>query len=159
MIRKAILVMLTLAAVGVLYMWVCQDDLRFNLWENHVAVVFRGWTAGCIFWNPENSGASWKAEQIVSQTANGMVSQGWFGSVFLTGSSMNYPESNVSVLLSLYLVPAWLLFVLFVAYPTFAFIRGPLRRYRRHKRGRCLACGYDLRGSQGGCPECGATRN
>ena len=37
---------------------------------------------------------------------------------------------------------------------------GPLaaRRFIRHKRGRCIKCGYDLRGTSGGgggCPECG----
>ncbi len=33
-----------------------------------------------------------------------------------------------------------------------------LRRYVRRKRGRCIKCGYDLRGHSGGevCPECGS---
>lgn len=35
-----------------------------------------------------------------------------------------------------------------------------LRRFFRHKRGLCLACGYDLRGSPGErCPECGLQRS
>ena len=41
-------------------------------------------------------------------------------------------------------------------YPTIAFIRGPLRRWRRKKKGLCLKCGYDLTGNESGvCPECG----
>ncbi len=52
-------------------------------------------------------------------------------------------------------VPYWLPLPLFAAYPIIAFIRGPLRRYRRRKRGLCVACGYDLRGSPGRCSECG----
>jgi len=42
------------------------------------------------------------------------------------------------------------------AYPMIAFVRGPLRRRRRRKRGLCVACGYDLTGNVSGvCSECG----
>lgn len=45
---------------------------------------------------------------------------------------------------------------LFLAYPTMAFIRGPVRRWRRRRMGLCLKCGYDLTGNVTGiCPECG----
>ncbi len=51
----------------------------------------------------------------------------------------------------------WLVAVFVSAYPTLAFIRGPLRRHRRRKRGLCLKCGYNLTGNTSGvCPECGA---
>ncbi len=41
------------------------------------------------------------------------------------------------------------------AYPLSAFIRGPLRRRGRRRRGLCLGCGYDLTGNVSGlCPEC-----
>ena len=41
-------------------------------------------------------------------------------------------------------------------YPTFTIIRGPIRRYRRRRKGLCLKCGYNLTGNESGiCPECG----
>ncbi len=53
-------------------------------------------------------------------------------------------------------LPVWLPSILFAAYPAFAFIRGPLRRYRRRKKGLCIKCGYNLMGlPEPRCPECG----
>jgi hypothetical protein len=53
----------------------------------------------------------------------------------------------------------WSLFGLCCIYPTVVAVRGPLRRYRRRKRGACLQCGYDLTGNVSGrCPECGEPR-
>jgi len=44
-------------------------------------------------------------------------------------------------------------------YPIIAlvtFIRGPVRCWRRSRKGLCIACGYDLTGNvSGACPECG----
>ncbi|MEZ0267835.1 MAG: hypothetical protein ACAI43_24170, partial [Phycisphaerae bacterium] len=37
--------------------------------------------------------------------------------------------------------------------------RSLLRDRRRRRQGRCLGCGYDLRGSSGACPECGREPN
>lgn len=52
--------------------------------------------------------------------------------------------------------PVWAPFLLLGAYPTVAFIRGPLRLWRRRNTGHCLRCGYDLTGNVSGvCPECG----
>ena len=53
-------------------------------------------------------------------------------------------------------LPFWIPPALPAAWLVTAFIRGPLRRYRRRKRGLCVTCGYDLRGSPGRCPACGA---
>ncbi len=53
-------------------------------------------------------------------------------------------------------MPLWLPFAVFAAYPTIAFIRGPLRRWRRQRRGLCAKCAYDLTGNESGvCSECG----
>ncbi len=46
--------------------------------------------------------------------------------------------------------------VILLAYPTLALIRGPVRRWRRRRKGLCAKCGYDLTGNvSGACPECG----
>jgi hypothetical protein len=40
--------------------------------------------------------------------------------------------------------------------PALAAYRGPIKRWRRRRRGRCICCGYDLTGNVSGiCPECG----
>ena len=53
-------------------------------------------------------------------------------------------------------VPTLSAVALLATYPTIAFIRGPLRRWRRRKRGECLNCGYNLTGNVTGvCSECG----
>ena len=68
-------------------------------------------------------------------------------------------DLSVPILRASYLTfPLWVLAPVFATYPTFAFIRGPLRRYRRRKRGLCVKCGYDLTGNESGvCSECGKT--
>jgi hypothetical protein len=55
-----------------------------------------------------------------------------------------------------FLAPCWFLVLVLAAYPTWAFIHGPLLRYRRRRRGECVDCGYSLTGNVSGvCPECG----
>jgi hypothetical protein len=54
-------------------------------------------------------------------------------------------------------LPLWPTFVLLACYPTIAFIRGPVRRWHRRRRGMCAQCGYNLTGNVSGiCPECGS---
>lgn len=54
-------------------------------------------------------------------------------------------------------LPLWLPSIAFTPIPVLAFIRGPLRRRRRRKKGFCVKCGYNLRGNVSGiCPECGS---
>ena len=58
------------------------------------------------------------------------------------------------------IVPYWSLAVLTGALPAVWLVRTARRRLRdrRAAAGLCTACGYDLRGSAGRCPECGAIR-
>ena len=50
-------------------------------------------------------------------------------------------------------VPLWLATVLFGALPLYHRLD---RHRKRGKLGLCVKCGYDLRGSEDRCPECGA---
>ncbi len=59
-----------------------------------------------------------------------------------------------------FILPLWGPLVLLLMLPVVSFFRGPYRRYRRRKRGLCLACGYNLSGNTSGtCPECGCPCN
>jgi hypothetical protein len=53
-------------------------------------------------------------------------------------------------------VPDWFLTVLLAAMPVRWLLGIAVRRLRpKTKKGRCPACGYDLRATPGRCPECG----
>ncbi|MCX5661685.1 MAG: hypothetical protein NTW19_18560 [Planctomycetota bacterium] len=56
-----------------------------------------------------------------------------------------------------FVVPYWFMVGSFalVAVAIMLYVR---HRYRPRGEHECLACGYDLRGSTGACPECGAAR-
>jgi hypothetical protein len=94
--------------------------------------------------------------------ANRLIRLGDFGfertrSSECTGrwTTPNVCETGVHVKVQ---VPLWALVATFSCYPAIVFLRGPLRRWRRQRRGMCAACGYDLTGNVSGvCPECGAT--
>jgi hypothetical protein len=62
---------------------------------------------------------------------------------------------------SLLELPFWVVVAVLLALPLArgaAKLGRTVRRRRRTRENRCVACGYDLRGSSGRCPECGASR-
>jgi hypothetical protein len=51
--------------------------------------------------------------------------------------------------------PFWLPALLLACCGILPVMQGPVRRWWRAMKGRCIYCAYDLRGSHGKCPECG----
>jgi hypothetical protein len=62
--------------------------------------------------------------------------------------------TEVSVRLDALAFPLWLPMLLLTS-PAVALILAAVRRRRRRVRGCCERCGYDLRATPAGCPECG----
>ena len=149
MIRKGIIAVLALLAVGTGVAWVCRpssfalvdmQETQGGRRESHW-VSFLDSTSLHISYGPY----TWRTQprQYFSPPFAG------FGYAHHSTLHQEYREVKI---------PYWALLLLFAAYPATAFIRGPMRRWRRRRRGLCLTCAYDLTGNESGtCPECGAT--
>lgn len=69
-----------------------------------------------------------------------------FGKLLATTDELEYQITS----------PCWVSVLLFGAWPTVAFVRGPWRRAKRRAMGLCSRCGYNLTGlTESRCPECG----
>ena len=157
MIRKAIIAVLTLAALGTLaggiasmwvpIRWTSRQHPRFP----H-PILSLGYT-------PRHHYSSWLGRPQIIHYYDAPVGgpnhaeQFWF----VAGVWINTGKWNCGVRYYDVHFPLWMPFVLFAAYPTIAFIRSPARRQRqRRKLGLCVKCGYDLTGNVTGvCSECG----
>jgi hypothetical protein len=96
-----------------------------------------------------------------STSAGSFPSRGVLG--FDARSFAGVPIYNTAYLppepFAVYRIPYWFLVVLTAA-PIGAWVATKCRkRLRRHRRGLCATCGYDLRATPERCPECGAIPN
>lgn len=129
MIRKAIIVLLTLGAVWTVVVCVTSGRSARLLFSNRTVTV-----------EVERGGLVISCGAFISDPPRLWV----YPQRFRVGSHW------------VVTVPLWCPFILFFAYPTIAFIRGPVRRWRRYRKGLCVNCGYNLTGNVSGiCPECG----
>ena len=150
MIRKAVIVVLILGAIGVAIGNVL-DSHRRGLYihslgasrETRLFVSFGHWqvTLGCF---------------TVGDPNLPDLHQSWARFVLKRGRMYLQPSGAYHETMYAVSCPSSLVLALLAAYPTVAFIRGPVRRYGRRRKGLCVKCGYDLTGNVSGtCPECG----
>lgn len=169
MIRKTVIVALVLAVAGTICLWADSYEQHSPSWwgghfyhmrgrrlvfavdQSHSAMV--GWTEGYVAIvyaevAPPADGTELHFNQGLARIWNSAASKPHtcFGSK---------PVTNLWQY-SWLAFPVWIPLASFAAYPTFAFVRGPLRRWRRRRKDSCVRCGYDLQGNESGvCPECG----
>ena len=187
MIRKAIIILLTLAALGTVVLWLDSYGARKpqRLADLSAQMLHRGPAGssdpftGLRMIYPEDNGMliAWTQAGALGLRHQLRIKEGTFrprksigffgfrvnrfdlitaesGSAWADGRSelkraKNYYVREVAL-------PFWAILAALALYPTVAFIRGPLRRHRRQKKGLCLQCGYNLTGNTCGfCPECG----
>ncbi len=150
MVRKMIILSLTLVTIGSAALWIdgvrnpgawplkntSESSRRFEYWRQGGSV--------CI---------SVLAPRKIAPKKMPAFKFAGFGYHSLIELTESGPQFRRTLLL-----PLWSLIVLFGTYPTYALIRGPIRRLRRKKQGLCIHCGYNLKGSVGSCcPECGTS--
>ena len=183
MVRKAVIIVLTLAAIATALAWadsywirsvpLTPEQRSMISWFGHSQLpdpldvsgrdVHHSWGDRKICTLATSRGALWLGYYSkIGPTAQLPRRAAGFGGFTYRSSAVRLfqPEPDGTLLYyrqCAVTVPLWFLFSVFAAYPTVAFIRGPVRRYRRRRKGLCVKCGYDLTGNVSGiCPECGA---
>lgn len=152
MIRKVIIVVLMLGAVGTSAVWCFVRDahlrdpgtgntpeLRLRKFDGRLLLCYGVWL---------------EDRPSVTIEVQSDVSWRWLGFSHDTYRSLPDPPPYMDGWTIG--VPLWFVILFLLTYPFIAFIRGPVRRYRRRQRGLCVRCGYNLTGNVSGiCPECG----
>ncbi len=147
MLRKAIIAVLTLATVGMVYWWVSADGRIYELDLDGERSIW------LVHWKPK-LGVGYVT---IGDPSKPDIQLSWMYCGIKRARMYRQPDNVYSRTAYAAFCPSWLPTVLFGAYPTLAFIRGPLRRHRRRRKGECTGCGYDLTGNESGiCPECGS---
>lgn len=148
MIRKILIVVLTVAAVGVYSLryvsYFAPSPILFHL-QDSIHVYHLGRRAMNI---TIRRGAFPQAQGWDSRYEKEFMIPWWFRII-----RFKHPAPYTRWDVTIYVRPT---IAILAAYPTFAFIHGSVRRRLRLRRGLCIKCGYDLTGNvSGACPECG----
>ena len=129
MIRKALIVMLSLAAVVV----TAVDISSYLDWPGR--------------WRYQHAPSGvWIRHHVTRAWTIGGLSRYRYGLLEVAKVQLYGPVR----------VPLWGAVALLAAYPIYAMVREDRTRRERKRRGFCVHCDYDLTGNESGvCPECG----
>ena len=159
MIRKAIIVVLTLGAVSVTAMsvmsyrtpihyekfWLTdKDNVLFRCDAGHIKLIWIQADEGGRSLHINRRGVLLNPSQLLILDR---IEPRYIPRVRWQTKLPTQPSSCRRTQIQVW---AWLVVAAFAAYPMLAFIRGPLRRWRRHRKGLCLRCGYNLEGNVSG---------
>ncbi len=148
MIRKAVIVALGMLAMGTCLAWIVRPDSLelVPLQETEAGRLESHWV---LFLHPGGLTIDYGPYTWLTPPRK-FFSPGFAGFGYAHHRTTNQEYRSFKI-------PYWALFVLFATHPAIAFIRGPVRRWQRRRRGLCLTCAYDLTGNESGvCSECGA---
>lgn len=141
MIRKAIIMVLVIGSVltGLLGVLSIREPITFYLSRDRYCCRLRvsGGRAALIY----DGGSDVAVLPSVSIKTLGII-------VTSRGTPSSWQMAEASA-------PTWFVVIALLVCPAGYWAYGPLRRWRRRRRGLCLNCAYDLRGSTERCPECG----
>lgn len=172
MIRKAIIMSLTVGAVGIAVLWITSSvgdgiTLTAESPQRGMVIEFRRGLLGVTLFNVQfssDSSSPYAKSMLRLRIAMSRLDE----KIQRMHDDRSFPsehfdchwatdESGLFDTQTIYAVcPSWVVLVVLAAYPAIAFIRGPVRRWRRRGKGLCVRCAYDLTGNVSGvCPECG----
>ena len=158
MIRKVIIVMLTLATIGTGLPALVSCVGRPLLWESSAGDSRAGFSQGAFYVELRRVLDPRQAERLTewSWSTQGVADFLIGNHEFYYGTGVVNWHDGTSLRHTLVRCSVAPLVLLLAVYPTISLIRGPLRRRRRRGKGLCLKCGYDLTGNVSGvCSECG----
>jgi hypothetical protein len=168
MIRNAMIIALTLAAMGTAALLGVSLLFEISRYDNRDLQIRRGQDGRAYaheHWGGYSIHNGWAVLQRAHSCDKYLISHSmdpYYADLryYVLGAQIVLTYSTActhSRLLNYFVeVPLPMVFAVLIAYPTLTFIRGPLRRWRRRRQGLCVKCAYDLTGNESGvCPECG----